>query len=77
MVILMLSPTTIPAPGIITWNPSPGSGRAIVTFVTDPGGGATALSYTFSYEDLEEDVLQSHIHLGQRGVNGGIAVFLC
>ena len=37
----------------------------------------TALTYTISYEDLEGDVLQSHIHLGQRGVNGGIAVFLC
>ncbi|HEV8702376.1 MAG TPA: CHRD domain-containing protein [Candidatus Polarisedimenticolia bacterium] len=37
----------------------------------------TALSYTLSYEDLEGDVQQSHIHLGQRGVNGGIAVFLC
>ena len=37
----------------------------------------TALSYTISYEDLEGDVQQSHIHLGQRGVNGGIAVFLC
>lgn len=37
----------------------------------------TSLSYTVSYEDLEGDVLQSHIHLGQRGVNGGIAVFLC
>jgi hypothetical protein len=37
----------------------------------------TALTYTISYEDLEGDVQQSHIHLGQRGVNGGIAVFLC
>jgi CHRD domain-containing protein len=37
----------------------------------------TSLSYTISYEDLEGDILQSHIHLGQRGVNGGIAVFLC
>lgn len=36
-----------------------------------------SLSYTVSYEDLEGDILQSHIHLGQRGVNGGIAVFLC
>lgn len=26
------------------------------------------------YEDLKGDVLQSHIHMGQRGVNGGIAV---
>jgi CHRD domain len=38
---------------------------------------ATSLSYTLSYEDLEGDVQQAHIHLGQKGVNGGIAVFLC
>lgn len=37
----------------------------------------TSISYTLTYEDLEGDVLQSHIHLGQRGVNGGIAAFLC
>lgn len=37
----------------------------------------TALTYTVSYEDLEGDVLQSHIHLGQRAASGGIAVFLC
>jgi CHRD domain len=33
--------------------------------------------YRLSYEDLEGDVLQAHIHLGQRAVNGGIAAFLC
>ena len=37
----------------------------------------TSLSYVLTYEDLEGDVQQSHIHLGQRGVSGGIAVFLC
>lgn len=37
----------------------------------------TRIDYTLTYEDLEGDVLQSHIHLGQKGVNGGIAVFLC
>jgi hypothetical protein len=26
---------------------------------------------------LQGDVLQAHIHVGQSGVNGGIAVFLC
>ena len=42
--------------------------------ITEDG---TSLTYTLSYADLEGDVLQAHIHLGQRGVNGGIAVFLC
>lgn len=37
----------------------------------------SSISYTLAYSDLEGDVQQSHIHLGQRGVNGGIAVFLC
>lgn len=36
-----------------------------------------SISYTLTYSGLEGDVQQAHIHLGQRGVNGGIAVFLC
>ena len=35
------------------------------------------IEYTLSYSDLEGAVLQSHIHLGQAGVNGGVSVFLC
>ena len=35
------------------------------------------IEYTLSYRDLEAAVLQSHIHFGQRSVNGGISVFLC
>ena len=37
----------------------------------------TSIEYTLSYKGLEEDATQSHIHIGQRGVNGGIVVFLC
>jgi hypothetical protein len=37
----------------------------------------TSIAYELSYADLEGSVLQSHIHLGQRSVNGGISVFLC
>jgi CHRD domain len=33
--------------------------------------------YTLTYSGLESDVTQSHIHFGQKDVNGGIAVFLC
>ncbi len=47
------------------------------TFRATISEDATSLSYTLSYEDLEGDVQQAHIHLGQRGANGGIAVFLC
>ena len=37
----------------------------------------TSITYTLSYTGLEGDVRQAHIHLGQRGVTGGIVVFLC
>ena len=37
----------------------------------------TEIEYQLSYSDLEGSVTQSHIHLGQTSVNGGIAVFLC
>lgn len=33
--------------------------------------------YQLRYEDLEGNVTQAHIHLGQRDVNGGISVWLC
>jgi hypothetical protein len=34
-------------------------------------------SYELEFEDLEGDVTQAHIHLGQHSVNGGIMVWLC
>jgi hypothetical protein len=37
----------------------------------------TSFEYELTYEDLEGDVTQAHIHLGQTGVNGGISVWLC
>lgn len=37
----------------------------------------TQIDWRLSYEDLESDVRQAHIHFGQKGVNGGIVVFLC
>jgi hypothetical protein len=36
-----------------------------------------SIAYHLSYSGLEGDVRQAHIHLGQRGVNGGIMVWLC
>jgi hypothetical protein len=47
------------------------------TFRATISEDGTSVSYTLSYEDLEGDVQQAHIQLGQRGVNGGIAAFLC
>ena len=39
--------------------------------------GATQIVYDLKYSGLQGAVRQAHIHLGQRGVNGGISVFLC
>jgi hypothetical protein len=35
------------------------------------------LHYTLRYEDLEENALFAHIHLGQRATSGGVIAFLC
>ena len=35
------------------------------------------IEWELSYSELEGAVQQSHIHIGQSGVNGGISVFLC
>ena len=35
------------------------------------------ITYELNYDRLVGDVRQAHIHFGQRGVNGGISVFLC
>lgn len=36
-----------------------------------------AIQYELSFSGLEGAVTQSHIHIGQRGVNGGVTMFLC
>jgi CHRD domain len=35
------------------------------------------VDYELRYEDLEGNVTQGHIHIGQRLANGGISVWLC
>ncbi len=35
------------------------------------------ISYELSYSGLEGSVTQGHIHFAQKGVNGGISVWLC
>jgi hypothetical protein len=37
----------------------------------------STLTYTLSYDGLEGNVLQAHVHFGKRAVNGGISFFLC
>jgi hypothetical protein len=62
------------------------SGYSEVPVVSTTGNGElrarisndeTSIEYTLSYSDLQGAVQQSHIHIGQAGVNGGISVFLC
>jgi CHRD domain len=38
---------------------------------------SNSISYELSYSGLEGDVRQAHIHFGQKGVAGGISIWLC
>jgi hypothetical protein len=38
---------------------------------------AKLIRYELAYDNLEGDILQSHIHFGRPGTNGGIVAFLC
>jgi hypothetical protein len=57
-----------------------------VPALSTPGGGffnatisedGSEMTYELSYFNVEGVVTQAHLHFGQRGVNGGIMVFLC
>ena len=52
---------------------SAASGR----FMASVDKSSNTIRYELSYSGLEGDVRQSHIHIGQRGVNGGITLWLC
>ncbi|MEA2559992.1 MAG: hypothetical protein QOH06_1496 [Acidobacteriota bacterium] len=53
---------------------TPGDGRFTATI---NGQGTGLSSYQLSYSNLQGTVTQAHIHFGQKGVNGGIVIFLC
>jgi hypothetical protein len=38
---------------------------------------AQTITYELSYGGLNSTAMAAHIHLGQRGANGGVAAFLC
>lgn len=52
---------------------SPGDGQ----FSARIGGAGSSLTYQLSYSGLQGNVTQAHIHMAQRGANGGIVIFLC
>jgi hypothetical protein len=47
------------------------------TGTADVSKDGSSIAWQLSYSGLEGAVQQSHIHFGQRSVNGGISVFLC
>jgi CHRD domain len=51
------------------------TGQGEFTAEVDPT--RTSITFTLTYSGLLADATQSHIHFGQRGVNGGIMVFFC
>ena len=46
-------------------------------FEAEISADESGFDYTLTYENLEGNVTQSHIHIGQVLVNGGIAIWLC
>jgi hypothetical protein len=38
---------------------------------------ANTITFKLTYDALEGDVTQAHVHFGQKSVNGGISFFLC
>jgi hypothetical protein len=52
---------------------TPGGG----TFHADISSDDTEIEYELSYSNIEGNVTQAHLHFAQRGVNGGIIIFLC
>ena len=57
-----------------------------VPALSNPAGGffnatinadGTEMTYELRYFNIEGNVTQAHLHFGQKGVNGGIMIFLC
>jgi hypothetical protein len=53
------------------------SSTGTADFTADVSKDGSSISWQVTYGGLEGIVQQSHIHFGQRSVNGGISVFLC
>jgi len=53
------------------------SSTGTATFTADVAKDGQSVDWKMSYASLEGNISQSHIHFGQRGVAGGISVFLC
>ena len=51
------------------------AGRA--WFRADIADDEQSIEWTLTYERLQADVTQAHLHIGQPSVNGGISVWMC
>jgi hypothetical protein len=52
---------------------TPAAGQFVLNF----NPATNTATYSLAYANLVGNVVQSHIHVGQPGVNGGIAIWLC
>ena len=66
-----------PMSGYLEGAPGPVSSIATGSFQATIDDDPPAIHYTISYEGMEGNVTQSHIHFGQRSVSGGISAWLC
>jgi hypothetical protein len=53
------------------------SSTGTAEFTADVSQDGQSIAWQLTYNNLEGTVQQSHIHFGQRGISGGISVFLC
>ena len=53
------------------------SSTATGKFSAKVNAAAGTIDYELRYAGLEGDVRQAHIHFGQKGVSGGISIWLC
>ena len=64
--------------GLIGYNEAPPiSTTARGSFKARIDTAGQKITYELSYRNLSSTALFSHIHFGQRGVNGGVSAFLC
>jgi hypothetical protein len=69
--------TSDPLSGYLEAAAGPISSMASGSFRATIDDDPPAINYTVTYDGLEGNVTQSHIHFGQRSVSGGISAWLC
>ena len=91
VLVLVTAALVTPAPAVAQGDPDGTAVTRLRSFdevpaVSTSGGGrfqatigddGETVDWSLNYFNLEGTVTQAHIHFAQRGVNGGIVVFLC